>query len=66
MKTIAIQPAHIHCTGCVHLGDYDGKTECMNCIWWEGGTPEDAPCYERVQWSVKNIIVAIVRQLRLP
>ena len=49
MKTPKIQPQHIHCAGCVHLRDYDGKTECMNLHHWEGGTPENAPCYETAQ-----------------
>lgn len=49
MKTPEIQPQHIHCAGCVHLGDYDGKTDCMNLHHWDGGTPENAPCYEIAQ-----------------
>lgn len=49
MKTSEIQPEHIHCAGCAHLCDYDGKTECMNLHHWEGGIPENAPCYERAQ-----------------
>ena len=58
MKTIAIQPAHIHCAGCVHLGDYDGKTECMNCVWWKGGAPENAPCYESARQSAPLVDIS--------
>ncbi len=40
---------HANCKGCASLDEFNGKPDCLNGIFWHGGTvPKDAPCYTPV------------------
>ena len=44
------RPHYGHCVGCDHWQEIDGWWHgCLNGIFYPEGTPENPPCYERLQ-----------------
>lgn len=45
MDNSTIHPEHTNCRGCQFFEDIDGAMTCLNLCTYEGGTPENPPCY---------------------